>query len=539
MELPQLGKEPISQDQPVGSDVRYDPEFEQLQSEIDKLSVPSADGKGIDWNKVVKLSSSILAWKSKHLLVGTYLCASLLETRKLEGLTTGLTILNDLVDNYWDTMYPSKKRMQGRLNAIRWWLERTESFFEKFSTDPLPEETVEELRGSIRNLDQTLAAKSDDAPSIMRLIDYVNRFPTQVKEEPEPEPAKPATEQPKTTQAAEAGEPRDKALTRRPTADITPPLASAGIPANGIETRKDAEKLVGSCLKELFRASGFLMKGDLSNPLVYRLNRVAAWSTVDCPPPATAGQTLIPAPDPLVRSSLDTLFSNGEYANGILTSESRVMEFLFWLDLSFLTSQALEQMGEKYRAALDMVCMETASYVQRLPGIENLAFSDGTPFADRETRAWLKSIALSRKEDSVLPAAGGEGVDSRVAEALVKARALAKDKKTADAVLLFQDNLRCADSGRSRLLWRIALARLLVECAKPELARPHLDEIRRQIDRYSLEEWDTALALSGLRVIYEALAEEEGVETKALVKDTLDRIARISPVDALFLAGQG
>ena len=48
MDIHSLGKEPIQQDQPAGLDVRYEPEFEQLQAEIDKLSMPSASG-GTDW----------------------------------------------------------------------------------------------------------------------------------------------------------------------------------------------------------------------------------------------------------------------------------------------------------------------------------------------------------------------------------------------------------------------------------------------------------------------------------------------------------
>jgi len=35
MELIELGKEPISPEQPAGEDVRYDPVFEELQAEID------------------------------------------------------------------------------------------------------------------------------------------------------------------------------------------------------------------------------------------------------------------------------------------------------------------------------------------------------------------------------------------------------------------------------------------------------------------------------------------------------------------------
>jgi type VI secretion system protein VasJ len=66
MEIDSLGKDPIQPDQPAGSDVRYEPEYEQLQAEIDKLSSPSASG-GIDWKKVNDLAVSILDKKCKDL----------------------------------------------------------------------------------------------------------------------------------------------------------------------------------------------------------------------------------------------------------------------------------------------------------------------------------------------------------------------------------------------------------------------------------------------------------------------------------------
>ena len=43
MEMHCLAKDPIQPNQPAGSDVRYEPEYEQLQAEIDKLSIKFDD----------------------------------------------------------------------------------------------------------------------------------------------------------------------------------------------------------------------------------------------------------------------------------------------------------------------------------------------------------------------------------------------------------------------------------------------------------------------------------------------------------------
>ena len=114
MTLADLGKTPVSKEKPTGSDVRYDPLFEELQAEVDKLSSPTATGT-LDWGKVAKASAAILSGKSKDLLVAGYLAVSLIHTRKDEGLAVGLRLFRDLLENFWEDLFPPKARMRGRL----------------------------------------------------------------------------------------------------------------------------------------------------------------------------------------------------------------------------------------------------------------------------------------------------------------------------------------------------------------------------------------------------------------------------------------
>jgi len=125
MELTELGKQPIRPDQPAGNDVRYDPQYEELQAEVDKFSSPSASG-AVDWDKVVKLSSDILSQKSKDLLVASYLAIALIQTKKFEGVEIGSRIYRDLVEGHWEALFPTKARMRGRVAAIEWWAEKAE-----------------------------------------------------------------------------------------------------------------------------------------------------------------------------------------------------------------------------------------------------------------------------------------------------------------------------------------------------------------------------------------------------------------------------
>ncbi len=63
MDLTTLGKEPIEGDKPAGINMSYEPEFEALQEEIDKMTNPSAS-ESTDWEKVSKIAAEILSEKS-------------------------------------------------------------------------------------------------------------------------------------------------------------------------------------------------------------------------------------------------------------------------------------------------------------------------------------------------------------------------------------------------------------------------------------------------------------------------------------------
>ncbi len=122
MDLLSLGKDPVSVTQPVGVDARYDPQFEEVQAEIDKLSSPSGT-EPTDWDKVVRLASEILATKAKDLLVAAYLAVGLIQIRGSEGLIIALRVYADLLETYWQDLYPPKERhhalTQKRENFLR------------------------------------------------------------------------------------------------------------------------------------------------------------------------------------------------------------------------------------------------------------------------------------------------------------------------------------------------------------------------------------------------------------------------------------
>src|SRR5262245_2167035 len=108
-----LGTEPINPSAPAGETVRYDPDFERLSNEIVKIE--SITPVPIDWSLVVDTSSSLLRSKSKDFRLASYLAFGLLQKRGYEGLLTGLDVFRNLLRNFWETGFPEKSRMRGRI----------------------------------------------------------------------------------------------------------------------------------------------------------------------------------------------------------------------------------------------------------------------------------------------------------------------------------------------------------------------------------------------------------------------------------------
>lgn len=528
MELLDIGVKPISEAKPSGEDSKYEPEYDELQQEIDKLSSATAGG-AIDWKQVGKLSSTILLKKSKDMKVASYLGASLIHLKGVEGISVGAEILLDLVNNFWDTMYPPKKRIRGRFNAVKWWGDAAEKFLKEYDGAELEPEAVAKLTERVDGLDSALAEKSDDAPILRSISDAAGRLP--VKEVPPPVEV-PPNEMPSggdmdIPQIVDSAAPA-------PAQNVPPSSASSPVPAGSAGNDAEYSNLVSSGLSALSSASDYLLTNNPSDPSCYRFRRMSAWLPVLAVPPADKGKTMIPAPDSLVRDSILNQIKSGDYAGAVQASESRISQFLFWLDLSRFSFEALGGLGPEYQDARDQLAAETALYVKRFPGIESLSFSDGTPFADPKTKKWLGSITGQSGEES----GASVGADSEAAKVVAQAEELSKANKIFDAVSVIQEGLNRSLSCRDSFLMRVGMINLLNEAEHNGLACVHAKELLAEIDKFNLEQWEPELALVGFKAVYDAVSTADGDSSIAeLSIAVLQRIGRLNPAEALKING--
>jgi len=529
MKINSLGKDPIEPDQPAGSDVRYEPEFEQLQAEIDKLTLPSASGS-INWQKVSDLAASILAKQSKDLLVAGYLAVSQIHLRQIEGFADGLTVIHDLLTNFWDDLFPPKKRLRGRVGAIDWWIEKTETALKGIKAESDAGKTRAAIFTALTAIDSLMVEYLPDPPMLRPIETALETVFTADDETNEDKPAVIIAE----AEADPAVETKPK-----PHQEATG-LALAPEPETFV-SEQDAQKIITSGMQKVRQAARTLLEHNPTNVMAYRYHRFAAWSVLSSLPPETDGQTHIMPPPPYVCQSLLKLKENGNWKALILSAEQHLSQFIFWFDLNRFVAEALTSLGDDYQDAHEEVCQDTAFFIRRFPPLVGMSFSDGTPFANPDTRQWLNEISfgadlVADTTDSKPGATDQTDGSNRRADVLAEAQALVKKKKLPHAVQLLHNELKYCGSQQEALEWRMALCRMLIAAKRTDMALPHLDLILKDIKTYRLTSWDPRFAMECLTLVWAGYTSQTDKEIKGRANDVLSLIARLDPAAALKLS---
>src|SRR5262245_39414671 len=118
---------PAKESPPCGPNLEHDLAFFELEEaakgrpeqRLGDVIKPAEDPK---WPAVVELSQALLL-RSKDLRVAAHLTRALTRTESLPGLTVGLALLQGLLEQYWDGVYPRleadhRNDPTERLNAL-------------------------------------------------------------------------------------------------------------------------------------------------------------------------------------------------------------------------------------------------------------------------------------------------------------------------------------------------------------------------------------------------------------------------------------
>lgn len=527
MDISELGMLSVSADKPVGTDIRYDPGFDELQAEVDKLSSPALAGS-VNWEKVCRFASDILLHKSKDLLVASYLAVSLIYTRRNDGFAIGLKLYLDLLERFWEDLFPSKIRMRGRVRAIEWWVEKSEVALKHSGNITFASDQLALIKQNLARMEIFLSEHLENAPSLAAVKDYFAGLPVSDKDSDcQDFSGLPVAKAPEETSCRRELENRAETETVKI--------------SRAVSSQDEAVDVLHDGLNKIREAAFCLLQRDMAAPHAYRLTRKAAWYAVEELPPAVNNRTRIPPPTATEKNLLFELRNTSDAEALLKTSEARLPQYIFWIDLNRLSAEALSRLGGRYQKAHDAVCQETAFLLHRLPGMEELSFSDGTPFATPETRQWLEGIVFRNTSVAGMPVLSAENPDRDSVESIMETsieeiQVLIRKGKLIEAMEETQRKLSDCSCSREKILWRLGLVQMLINVGKAKLAFPHLDQILSDIDRYGLEEYDPVLAMKGYRLTWHVLEAQAEQKYKERALDVLHRIGRLDLPEMVRLA---
>lgn len=520
MDVLELGKKPISDAAPTGVPSRDDPAYEALAAEFRKLELPELPA--VDWAGAVKLASDILGGKSKDVMAGVYLAMALFESRGYDGLADGVTVLNDMLTTYWDTMHP--ERVRPRQTAFQYLGDRGGKRVAQRGVDGASRETVQRIVDTVGKIDSLLSEKLEGGSGL--LSELMRELRDVLDQTAAPAPPPPA-----------AGAP-----SAAPSSSFSAPSVSA---PSSVGSESDFDAAVAAVRPALRAIGEFKRSTNPRDPMAYRLPRIALWMAIKQAPPATGGQTSIPAPQPPDSlAKLEGKLAAQQWAGVLEETESRMANAVFWLDLHYCAYSALRGMGADFHPASDAVAAEVRGLVQRLPELPDLSFAGGVPLASEATRAWIRETVMAAPGGGggarasgglMLSAEGGE--PEGLAGARDEAAALAAGGKLADAVRLFEAGAARAIKARERAAWKVAVARLCADAGRHDVALAQLEALQDDLQSTTLEAWDPELASQMLRLQLsarqKAVPAGAGPDEQAKTRDLLRRLARLDAAAAL------
>ncbi len=453
-------------------DPRYGDAFVVIKQEIDKLS-------GNDYDLIVSEAKTLLAEEGKDLRVAGYLLLALSYVHGIDGFRDGLWIYQGLLENCADQLFPRKP--SARLAALRWLNNPKLAAYVEEQAERAGFETLEQIREAIAAINSAASAllegEGDEIPRFTLLDDWL-------EDQIEKQRPAPATEQ-------ETTQPDAPAEKKEPVGPVSAPAPTLPDPS-GTELTEAERLKIGQTLCRHYSEAGDWMQA-------VALARALRWSGLKLPPNEN-GRTRLPAPRMAGVNAIRNALSGDNAEEALRMSEAMLFEpsGQFLLDLAWLSHEAATKKGDAGLAK--QIARQTGILLERLQGVMDLQFEDGTPFASAESRPWLEQCLPGGES-------GGAGLQARLDEELNslidQARDVANARGLPEALNLFAGY--GAYTERQRFLMRMAMAGLCLEHGKVDIAWPVIDELWRTAEERHLAWWDTDLVVTLARYARNAL----------------------------------
>lgn len=443
---------PIGSSEPTGEDPGYDDDFQRIREEVNKLS-------GVDTGLICQLAEKLLTGVSKDLRVIAFYVWARLHQDGETGFAQGLELLAAMLERFGKTLHPLRDR--SRKSALEWL--GSSRVTDSLSFYPEVDVVVmQRIAGALLLTEQGLQRFSEEArPELGALYQALENRLVQ-------------------SGGANSLVPQ---TSREENAS-----ASAAPVMNTVTCGRDLLDQAKVLAKYLRDQPGGWLAG-------HHLLKSVRWDTLtELPPLDASGRTRLVPPKPDNKAHLKRLYLQKNWSELLEHTDSLLAQGVnhLWLDVQWYAWQTLVKLdADSVRA--DILCRDLKGLLARLPGLETLAFNDGTPFADDVTLNWINESVLDDmsgwKDGPVVMAAPSEGnVLTLEPEVLEKA-----DNEGIEAALNWLQAQPGYTSSRERWLMRLLMARVTEQYGKNDMALHLLSELDGSARQLTLEQWTPEL----------------------------------------------
>lgn len=474
----ELAKKPISLESFAGADVRFSIEYEALECELSKLHALHECGQ-VDWADVRQNSERVLRTQSKDLRIGAWLAWSLYQCESYPGLLAGLGFIHQLCKHQWEAVYPDRARARGA--AISWLVPRLELALG--SDVPLKEQLplFRRLVEILGDLDVVCTHYlGHDAPLLLPIARRLNNLVQRTHDS-----------QPKIDLAEAARAPARK-------------TAGQLVPTNTtVSNERDANRALRNQQEMGATLCAWWLKQRATDPRPLRLSRTLVWLPINVVPECNAERitALRGLPADRLKSFADRQ-KQAAYADLVIEVETSLAKAPFWFDGQRMVWDCMRALNASQ--AMHEIEIHLAHFIERLPGVIDLRFHDGVPFADSETRAWISATVMPHLHTISTPRAPENPAtqQSPWQSALEDVMPVIGKDGLKAAVQTLKKASASAQGGRERFHWRLTTARLCLQAKEYELARSLLESLDAELLGSNLSAWEPGLVLEVLQLLH-------------------------------------
>ena len=454
---------PLSTELVKGAVPADEPRWDYVETELVKLG--SLAHSQVDLNAVAEACLVLLESKTKDMRVLAQLLRCLQHPAKATPMGTAILLLECWIRDYWSLAWPGNVTQKQRLMVQI--VKRFEGVLPRVSESA----SAAELASLLARAEQLEAAWLALCPDKGELLDPLVMGLKRAQRQ-----------QVAQAQADEAGAPQSSAT-------VAPGAAVSGIPvttssaAQGSASQRPAVEIDSSndraWRQTQLKVAELLIERQPEAAVGYRLRRHAIWAGITTPPMTAQGNKTQLAP-----MSVDMV---DEYRAAMNAADQglwqRIEQSLtlapYWFEGHMLSAMVAQKLG--FATVAQAIMQELETFLQRLPTLRELTFSDGTPFLSAECSRWLQ------------PAKGGSS-DGQGGCSLAEEVALRHGEQgVAAALALLDERMAQLKEPRARFHAQLVQAELLEQEGMNSLARQHYQHLWQEATRLGLSQWEPGL----------------------------------------------